>query len=467
MNPRFAAALRENPWARSASRIQSSVDWLLAIGVLLALETQLRSATSAAGPGEVFLVAWIGGTLAHQAIGPDMGLTRANIPVCVFWAVFAFAQCLGMIQTIASGALVDVSLVMHDVFADGLVAAICLILAFDPGAGRRLREIQWRVILAGALLTTLQLANAADLFSLDGVDPWYWDRMRGWCANPNQFALLCLLIAFCSLSFVETETGVKRATAIVCCGLALVGGWFARSNAYVLVVAAGMGFFAAVKVMRWLLLQERRQLPALPFAAAVVAILAYLGLILIPLGASPANLVLDAGSVARDSGNDLEGPGVRIELWKHALHRSANSFMLGYGPGPHLEIPNIVMAGRRSGDDPKNMQHPKDGAAPNFEAHNTVLELLVQGGLIAVLDYLWIVALAIWRSWRAGADGLTAALLAFNGFGSFHVVFRHPFIWLIMCSALAAAAPQTTQRARQATHGRRPLARSSSRIESC
>jgi O-antigen ligase len=422
-----------------ASRSHLFLDWLLAFGVLLALETQLRSDKAIAGPGEILLVCWIVAQLGLQTLQSGLIATRAAIDICAFWAIFAFALCLGSIQIIASGELPDISLVLHDVIAYSLVAAISLLLTLGPDAEARLRQQQWSVMLAASALLILQLANAAGLFAVLGVDPWYWDRLRGWTANPNQFALLCLLIAFLSLHLADVETRMRRAVAILCCALALVGGWLAKSNAYAIVVVGGLGIFMAVKALRLLGRLERRRSPALPIAAAAAALAAFCALVTLSLDETGGGLFRDVGSIARDSRNDMEDSSVRIELWKQALQRGADSWMLGLGPGPHLEIPNIILAGRRSNTDATNIQHPKAGLAANFESHNTLLELFVQSGLVGVCAFLWITGLALWRSWRAEADGMMAALLALNVFGSFHVVFRHPFLWFLICGALAGS----------------------------
>jgi hypothetical protein len=308
-------------------------------------------------------------------------------------------------------------------------------------------------MISGSVLLAFQLANAAGLIVFAEIDPWYWDRMRGWTSNPNQFALLCLLIAFLSLHLADVEAGPRRALAIFCCILAGVGGWQAKSNAYVLVVIGGLGFFLTAKASRWLLRLEQQQIPALSFSAAAGALVVYIALVTLPLIAGEGDLLRDAGGLARDSRNELEDSSVRIELWKQALERGADSWLLGFGPGPHLEIPNIVLVGRRSGNEPMNMQHPTAGLAPNFEAHNTLLELFVQGGLLAIGDYLWIVGLALWRAWRVGADGMLAALLAVNAFGSFHVVFRHPFVWFLVCGALVGARSTQTGNVLRRTAG--------------
>ena len=144
--------------------------------------------------------------------------------------------------------------------------------------------------------------------------------------------------------------------------------------------------------------------------------------------------------MARDTKNELEDSTVRLTLWRQAIQRGLESGMIGYGPGPHLEIPAVVLDGRRAGNLPMNMVTPQSGLAANFEAHNTVLELFVQGGLLAAGGFVCVVGLAILRALRAGFDALAAGLLAINMFGCFHVIFRHPFVWLLIAGALSARA---------------------------
>lgn len=417
-------------------RSQNSRDWFLALGVLLALLTQLRSSVPILGPGEIFLACWLGIQGFQTLACPPQA--RGWAPVAMFWGLFAFALCLGLIHSIVSGFPLDSALVVHDVFADLLLVALCVLLAPVVADEKRLRRFQTRVMIAGFAMLVLQLANAAGLFVLNSVDPWYWERLRGWTANPNQFALYCLLIGFLALHVAERGSRAGALAGWACGLLTLASGLLAMSNAYLLVAILGLGVLSAAKILRWMAREERRGFPATWLSVSLTAGMLYAGILMAPHWASEGDLIRSAGGVARDTRNELEDSTVRLVLWRQALKRGMESGMIGYGPGPHLEIPAVVLQGRRATDLPKNMMTPESGLAANFEAHNTVLELFVQGGLLAAGGFLCIVGLAIIRAFRAGFDALAAGLIAINVFGSFHVIFRHPFFWLLIVGALAA-----------------------------
>jgi hypothetical protein len=123
------------------------------------------------------------------------------------------------------------------------------------------------------------------------------------------------------------------------------------------------------------------------------------------------------------------------------MGRGIESGMLGLGPGPHLEIPPSIVAGRRdSTNDPKHVEHPELGFVPNFEAHNTLLDLFIQGGLIAVLSLGWLMATALVVTRRAELDALTTLLCGLATFSIFHLIVRHPIFWFAISLCLVAAA---------------------------
>ena len=119
--------------------------------------------------------------------------------------------------------------------------------------------------------------------------------------------------------------------------------------------------------------------------------------------------------------------------------RGVESGMLGLGPGPHLEIPPAILAGRFGGTfHPKYIQHPEPTFAPNFEAHNTVLDLFVQGGLIAVLSLIWVAATALSTAYRARLAGLPTLLCGLGIYGAATLIIRHPIFWFAIALCLVA-----------------------------
>jgi hypothetical protein len=111
--------------------------------------------------------------------------------------------------------------------------------------------------------------------------------------------------------------------------------------------------------------------------------------------------------------------------------------LLALGPGPHLKMPASVLAGREvEKDDPLYNEHLKPSSAPNFEAHNTLLDLFTQSGLIAALSFVWLEATAF--AYKARLAALMTALCGLAIFTTFHLVVRHPIVWPVIAPCLVA-----------------------------
>jgi len=111
----------------------------------------------------------------------------------------------------------------------------------------------------------------------------------------------------------------------------------------------------------------------------------------------------------------------RFQLWSDAWDVGVESKFLGFGPGPHL----------------KTKQWKKPPPEKN-EAHNTVLDIFTQGGLLAALSFLWITAVAFLAAYRANLVGLTSLVVAILVLSSFHLISRHPFLWFSLALCLSA-----------------------------
>jgi hypothetical protein len=168
---------------------------------------------------------------------------------------------------------------------------------------------------------------------------------------------------------------------------------------------------------------------ALPAAVASVAPLAY----------SIASELGDfVKAMARETPEQTEEKtDLRFELWGQAVSRGLESGMLGLGPGPHLEIPNSIVAQRLTDAvHPKYVEHPEPSFAPNFEAHNTLLDLFTQGGLFVVLSFIWIMATAFSASYRTGQAALPTLLFALCIYAVATLIIRHPIFWFAIALCL-------------------------------
>jgi O-antigen ligase len=84
--------------------------------------------------------------------------------------------------------------------------------------------------------------------------------------------------------------------------------------------------------------------------------------------------------------------------------------------------------------------HPQLTLAPNFEAHNTLLDLFVQGGLIAVSALVWLVATTAFMTYRAKLDAMTTLLFGIAIYSIFHFTARHPIVWFAIVLCLVTAS---------------------------
>jgi O-Antigen ligase len=227
--------------------------------------------------------------------------------------------------------------------------------------------------------------------------------------------------------------------------MAIVVGRLTQSDAFLLALLLAGGVFVALKLRTWLSIPTRFSLRS-PSAWMLAFALPLLAVSLIPLGSSVpdfAEQALEEMTRGGKSGATEQSAKTRIQLWQAALDRSFDSGMLGLGPGPHLEIPPAILASRRdTTEEPAHTIHPQLAFAPNFEAHNTVLDLLIQGGFLAVVILIWLAATTVTTTLRARLDGLTTLMCGLIIFSVFHLIVRHPVVWFSIAFCLVSAGPQ-------------------------
>jgi O-Antigen ligase len=437
-------------------------DVVLALGLLLSTASQLRPAGAAIGLGEICLAIWLILMLGRETsrLGPP--ITPALSRLLIFWTLFAIAQSLGTLTGLAIGDVHDPALFLHDVVAYPLVAAVSCLSVVEPAAGPRLQRVAWLLATLGAVLLALQLAHAGGLVDIPSIDPWFWDRLRGWSANPNQLALFCAVLGLLSLHLADVAARPgERIAAVACVILAIYVGRLTKSDTFSFVLVSAGPILVALKLRTWLLSRERRL--TLRSASAWIVLLALPAFLaaVAPLGDS---IAVQAESLAEDmtkgKTQDTERTAqLRYHSWGEAINRGLESGMLGLGPGPHLEIPPATVAARLStSNEPKYVENPPLNSTPNFEAHNTLLDLFTQGGLIAVLSFVWLAATTLLLTYRARLDALTTLLCGLAIFSTFHLIVRHPIFWFAIAFCLVAGTEARGVSATQA-RGSQLLAR--------
>jgi hypothetical protein len=422
------------------------LDGLLAVGLLLSPAAQLRIAGSPVGPGEICLLVWVLLALCREATRLGPPLTPALSRLLIFWLLFAAAQSLGTLTAHVIGDEHDPEWFLHDTMAYPLLAAVSCLSVTEPNAGPRLHRVAWLLCGLGTPLLVLQIANAWGLIEVSPIDPWWWDQLRGWSANPHQLAVLCTVLGILSLHLAETAARLgARIAAVACAIVPIYAGRLTKSDSFAVILVAAGPIFIAFKFRAWLASHAARI--TFRFAAAWILALALPAALVsaVPLASSIAVESEDfAKALARENPTQTEEKAeLRLVLWRQAIIRGLESGMLGLGPGPHLEIPPSIVAQWQSDSEsyPKNFGQPQHTFVPNFEAHNTLLDLFTQGGLIVVLSFIWIVAKAFSVAYKTGQAGLPTLLCCLGIFAVAIFIVRHPIFWFVIALCLVATPP--------------------------
>lgn len=402
-------------------------DMLLASGLVMSTASQLRLPNGVAGPGEICLVLWLGVALARETgrLGP--ALTPILSLLLAFWAFFALSQALGLLMGLATEEIRDTQSALHDALSYVLLAAVSCLCVVEPGAGSRLRRIAWLFVTTGSAALALLLVNARGGVAIPGVEPWFFERLQGWSENPNQLALLCAALGLVSLHLAETSGGLARGVAALCCVLPVVVGRMTGSDTFSIIVLVTGPVFIALKLRSWLRPSGARLTFRFASAWTLAAVLPLAVGSTVVLGAAvdlPDQQL--SARMFKNGGKETSGESkLRFALWSEAVSRGVGSGMIGLGPGAHLVSTPY-----------------KRAPPPNFEAHNTLLDLFTQGGLLAVLSFMGLVAASMFHTYRANLAGLTVLLSGLTIFGTFHLIVRHPIFWFVIALCLVAGSDQ-------------------------
>lgn len=396
-------------------------DVLLALGLLFSTATQLRlpGIPIAFGPGEILLSTWILLAIIDTAFRRTPPLSPALSYLLVFWAVFAFAQYVGLFVGLAIEHVRDTVGAWHTAKAYVLVGTLsCLILAM-PETKARLRQINRAFVIAGAISLSVLIASGFGLFRIPGLDLWWYTRFLGWTTNPNQLALLCTVLVLLSVHIAETEAKLStRYFGLLCAVPAFVAGILTRSDSFVLAMLIAGPMYIGIRLLTWVSSAMSQSSLRSNFACLILLSVPAILVLAVPFTPKVLEKAQQVAIETMEHNDQAEG---RFRLWRDAIDVGLEAGMLGLGPGPHLIT--------------KQWKNPPP---EKNEAHNTLLDLFTQGGLLASLSFLWITGMALLSTYRAKFIGLTALVLSLFIFSNFHLIIRHPIFWFSIAFCLTA-----------------------------
>ncbi len=405
---------------------------LLALGIVLTTASQLRLPAVPIGLGELCLGVWLILAALQLIVGGQVRNARAVLHIGAFWICFAFAMSIGTCVALLLAEF-DPPTMMHDTFAYALVATLALMIAATMDPQGALRQTQWFLIGFWIAALVLQLAMASNILHLPSVDPWFWDRFRGWAENPNQVALYCAVFTPLSLSLALSASGLGRIAALVSCVLSLIVGRLSKSDTFLVAMTAALALLLLLRLRAWLTSPEHRS--SLRFAIGLFVILAAapLAFSLTPYAVATAGDVESlAFSLTKDRGGDATKATaiLRLQLWGEAFQRGLKTGSIGLGPGPHLPKPNNV-------SNAANIPLP-------FEAHSTLMDVFLQGGLLGVLAVFGLFATTIVLVLRARLDAMAALVATLSIFSISHFILRHPIVWFALALSLILGSQRAT-----------------------
>lgn len=233
---------------------------------------------------------------------------------------------------------------------------------------------------------------------------------------------------------------VARLAAILLLIPPIVAGRMSQSDTFTVALTAAIPLWFVMKLIFWM--RAPRPEKALRAGAARLGLIALpiLLICLVPLIMSrAAEVKAFAMGFAKKGGAEVVSEmSLRRTLWHRAFERGIESGMLGFGPGPHLQIPAQIAADHAN--DPPMAYHsvpPQNGTA-DYESHNTLLDVFTQGGLLAVGSLLWVMMRSIKCAYRAHTAGLVGSLAGIAIFMTADNIIRQPLVWFVIVLGLTA-----------------------------
>jgi len=395
-----------------------TITWL-ALGLTLTMAPRLRIGLNVPiGPGEVVCAFWIIWVFWNHFFAAGLLPGRQARLSAIIGTIAFFIFFAGILSALFLGFWKQTG--WRDFFA--LAFVIVLAFAFNLHFTNRVNLERFCLALMAFLsIYVFPLFIVSRFTSHLGPFGLYYDpgatRFSALGFRPGQLDFIFVAIPFLAIHFLFLRKGsLTRASLLLLCVASLYLGFDHKSDAFLIAVAAGS---VVALILIWgkavSLLNRRNKLAGIGVVAASLIVLSLISLVMFEKVESWAMNVYEQ-----------QGQGsVRINLWLNGLKAASVSPVFGLGPGSY--------SGVRA-----PFQHS--------EAHNTLIDVAIIGGMLGVLIFTFVIGYLGWRTLTTGFTWLIAAFSSMICYSVFHFTLRQPLylIGLIMISKLATAFAKTS-----------------------
>ena len=385
--------------------------WLFSVCIVSLTFKQLR-ADSFAGPAE-----WLTAIVALALVVDSLRRGALQKNWYILGAALTFGALLlgGVWALLVEPQRVDIRETAAHVFT------FLVVVAFLALAWRR--EATALAILACVISFYLTLIQILAIVPSPLQSMMIWvdgQRLQGLSDNPNQIALLAIA-SLVLLVQAEMQGQLERKIMVPLTLSSAAAGFMSGSGAFIFallvttalaiaIMAINMGLFGSL---------SRVRMQRAPLTIILVGLLVFGVVARESMNAVVGIATFDRSQVAEIMEAESRQGYVRIELWEQALAVGAQSPLIGFGPGLHL--------------------NPDEPTSPK-EAHNTLLDVFVFSGLVGIFALGALGVLTLRGAFRNGH--LATVLLmgcAIVTFAMFHYTGRHPVFWIVIFATVYAA----------------------------
>ena len=357
---------------------------VVALSFVLTTITELRIPGMPVGPGEIMMLFSSGVMFLKKRQTTPEQIHLQHI-VINFWMVLFSSLLLGTMMNLLTMQR-GLSFRTFAAYLFSAFVSYSIVRCYDE---KFVQSIVKATIVIGAILFfTLCIYAKYKSKELFGLELMYYHRFCGGAKNPNQLALFLVPIPFIAIHFASDALDVKNLRAAI--GWMLIGvacvyvGIQTNSDAIVGAWVIGIAYYVYRIAFQKLRVWERMLILFLIFA--------------VMLSVFHKEIVY----IISNWFSGLDGDGSRAALWRSGLESALDSLFMGYGPGAY--------------------------GLSNYEIHNTYLDILTQGGLIAFVDFLYLLIC----DFRASHKTILrcTSLVSLCAFLMGHFALRQPVLFL-------------------------------------